>query len=354
MLALAAGFAGDPRKAMAQGAHRLDEVRERGAWGVLVPTLAIVAAGRAWLGDQVGAYADAGEAAELGEQLGYAADAAVAVEMLAWQYAARGLHDEARAALGRAGILVDRAGTTEFAAHLAVTAAFCALCRADPADAVALLEKRLATDGGVGPQGEPLGVAPGLVEAYLALGRQADVAELAGRFAAVTPPDAAPWLRALVLRCQGLAADRDETALAAFEAALAAHAEAPEVFEAARTRLLYGARLRRAGRRVQAREHLRGAHQEFVRMDLSAWADRAAGELAATGATARSRQPRTQRTAHLPGVAGGAAGRQRPVQPGDRGRPVPQPEDGRAPPQQRHRKRGFRSRAELAASFARD
>ena len=60
-------------------------------------------------------------------------DAAVAVEMLAWQSAARGLHDDARAALRRARSLTDRAGTTAFAAHQAITAAFCALCRADPA-----------------------------------------------------------------------------------------------------------------------------------------------------------------------------------------------------------------------------
>jgi hypothetical protein len=62
--------------------QRLGETRERGALGLLVPGLALMAAGRAWIGDHAGAFADAGEAAELGEQLGYATDAAVAVEML--------------------------------------------------------------------------------------------------------------------------------------------------------------------------------------------------------------------------------------------------------------------------------
>lgn|GEM_PF-6028797 len=70
------------------------------------------------------------EAAELGERLGYAADTAVAVEMLAWQSAARGLHDDARRALEQARALTDRAGTTSVHAHQAITAAFCALCRA--------------------------------------------------------------------------------------------------------------------------------------------------------------------------------------------------------------------------------
>ena len=244
-LALAAGFLGDPRDVMALGSSLLSQARDRGALGVLVPALALFAAARAWLGDHAGAFADAGEASELGDQLGYATDAAVAVEMLAWQSAARGLHSDADRALRRARSLTDRAGTTAFAAHQALTAAFCALCRADPASAVSLLEARIAADGGVGSMGEPLGVAPDLVEAYVAIGRREDAMALAERFAAVTPEAAPPRLRALVARCRGLTADDDETAVQAFEAALAVYAEAPDAFEIARTHLLYGARLRR-------------------------------------------------------------------------------------------------------------
>ena len=73
---------------------------------------------------------------------GYAADGAVAVEMLAWQSAARGLHDDARWSLARARELTDRAGTTSHAAHQAITAAFCALCRGELSEVVALLEAR--------------------------------------------------------------------------------------------------------------------------------------------------------------------------------------------------------------------
>ena len=238
---------------MSLGLHQLNQARARGGLGVLVPALTLAATARAWLGDHAGAFADAGEAAELGEQLGYAADVAVALEMLAWQSAARGRHDEARAALERATALTDRAGTTAVAAHQAITAAFCALCRADPSAAVSILEARLAADGGVGSLGEPLGVAPDLVEAYLALGRRAAASDLADRFAAVTPTAAAPWLRALAARCRGLTAPDQETADLAFRAAFAAHAEAPDHFEAARTHLLYGAQLRRVGQRVRAR-----------------------------------------------------------------------------------------------------
>ena len=136
LMALAPASAATVGEVMARGASRVDDLRRRGAVGVLVPILAIIAAGRAWLGDHAGAFADAGEAAELAEHLGYAADAAVAVEMLAWQSAARGLHDEAREALARARVLIDRAGTTSVAAHHALTAAFCALCRGDLAEVV--------------------------------------------------------------------------------------------------------------------------------------------------------------------------------------------------------------------------
>lgn len=290
-LALASGFLGDPGGAMVLGTYQLSQVRQRGALGILVPALTLSAAARAWLGDHAGAFADAGEAAELGDQLGYAADAAVAVEMLAWQSAARGSHEDARLALNKAKSLTDRAETTQFAAHQAVTAAFCALSRADPQTVVSLLEARIAADGGVGSMGEPFGVAPYLVEAYVALGRRKEAVAAAERFNDLTPPAALPELRALAARCRGLSADDTQTAIAAYEAALIAHAEASDTFEAAHTQLLYGARLRRSGQRVQARKQLRTAQAAFVEMDLTAWANQAAAELAATGARARTRRP---------------------------------------------------------------
>jgi DNA-binding CsgD family transcriptional regulator len=336
---------------MAVGSYQLNQVRNRGALGVLVPALALYAAGRAWLGDHAGAFADAGEASELGDQLGYAADTAVAVEMLAWQSAARGLHEDAHAALRRAESLTDRAGTTGFAAHQALTAAFCALCRADPAAAVPILETRIAADGGVGSMGEPLGVAPYLVAAYVAVGRRDEAFAVAEQFAAVTQATAPPWLRALVARCQGITAANEETAVAAFEAALVAHADAPDVFETARTHLLYGARLRRSGQRVKARDQLRTAHDAFAEMDLAAWVLRAADELAATGAKPRTRrrQPTEPLTSQETRVALQAAK-------GMSNKEIAaalflSPKTVEHHLSSVYRKRGFRSRAELARSF---
>jgi hypothetical protein len=340
-LALTSGFLGDPRIAMAVGSYQLSQVRNRGALGVLVPALALFASGRAWLGDHARAFADAGEASELGNQLGYAADTAVAVEMLAWQSAARGFHQDAHAALERAKSLTDRAGTTGFAAHQALTAAFCALCRTDPAAAVSLLEARIAADGGVGSMGEPLGVAPYLVEAYVAVGRRDEALAVAEQFAAVTSPAAPPWLRALVARCRGLTAADDETTVEAYEAALVAHADAPDTFETARTHLLYGARLRRSrstrqgeGTAAHRSRRLRGDGPRGLGASRRRRACRHRGQAAYPPTPADG-------AAHLPGDADSPACGKGHVQQGDRRSPVPQPEDGRASSQQRLPEAGF-------------
>jgi len=332
---LGAGWLGDARLALPYAERRLAAAREHGALGLLVPGLALLAWGRAWLGDHTGAFANAGAAVELGEQLGYAADVAPAVELLAWQSAARGLHNDAQRALEQARALVERAGTAGVAAHLAITAAFCALCRGDLAETVALLEARIAADGGRGGMGEALGVAPILVEAYVGLGRLTDAAALADRYAAATPQPPDPKTTALIGRCRALAAHDTQAAVADFEESLAAHAQWPDPFEVARTRLLYGARLRRAGQRVAARQQLRAARDAFAATDLTLWARRAADELAATGESARPRQwfaeePLTSQETRVALLAAPRA-----AQPRDRRRAVPQPQDRGAPPLQR-------------------
>jgi DNA-binding CsgD family transcriptional regulator len=99
-----------------------------------------------------------------------------------------------------------------------------------------------------------------------------------------------PWSLARALRCQGLLAENGELATA-FDAALRHHADTPDAFEEARTRLAYGQRLRRTRQRVRAREQLRAAADTFERLDARPWADRARGELAASGETLRRRDP---------------------------------------------------------------
>ncbi len=65
------------------------------------------------------------------------------------------------------------------------------------------------------------------------------------------------------------------------------------MFERARTQLAYGARLRRARRRIDAREQLRAALETFETLGAIPWVEQASAELAATGETARRRDVST-------------------------------------------------------------
>jgi DNA-binding CsgD family transcriptional regulator len=64
--------------------------------------------------------------------------------------------------------------------------------------------------------------------------------------------------------------------------------------ELARTHLLYGERLRRMNRRVDARTQLRVAHDNFIAMGMEGFAERAGRELLATGETVRKRTAETR------------------------------------------------------------
>ncbi|SCG65555.1 AAA family ATPase [Micromonospora inositola] len=87
-----------------------------------------------------------------------------------------------------------------------------------------------------------------------------------------------------------LAGDGAETH---FQRALAAHADSPRLPDRARTHLAFGEHLRRARRRVDAREHLRTALALFEDLGAAPWAERAEQELRASGETARRRDVTT-------------------------------------------------------------
>ena len=145
---------------------------------------------------------------------------------------------------------------------------------------------------------------------------------------------AQPWALARAARCRGLLAAEGESDRH-FETALTLHGQTPDAFETGRTRLAYGARLRRERQRLRAREQLRAAVDFFDRLGADPWSEMARAELAATGETARRRDVTTlndltpQELQIALRLAGG------PHDQGDRRGPVPQPEDDRVPPAQR-------------------
>ncbi|MEA2484401.1 MAG: hypothetical protein QOC55_2348 [Thermoleophilaceae bacterium] len=137
-----------------------------------------------------------------------------------------------------------------------------------------------------------LSPAPELVDAYLRLGRHDAAAALAADFAVQAEEKGQPWALARAARCRGLIS-RGADSEARFEEALRLHERTPDAFEMGRTRLAYGASLRRARKRIRAREELRCAVEIFERLGASPWADQAGAELAATGETARRRDAST-------------------------------------------------------------
>jgi DNA-binding CsgD family transcriptional regulator len=94
------------------------------------------------------------------------------------------------------------------------------------------------------------------------------------------------WARALEARLTALAGDDPETH---HRASIALLSGTPLRVDTARGHLLFGEWLRREGRRVEAREHLRTAHDHCAEMGLEGFAERARRELLATGETARKR-----------------------------------------------------------------
>ena len=96
------------------------------------------------------------------------------------------------------------------------------------------------------------------------------------------------WALGLLARSRALFAPTDE-AEAFFCEAIERLARTRIAVQLARSHLLYGEWLRRERRRVDAREHLRAAHEMFQGMGAEAFTERARRELQATGETVRER-----------------------------------------------------------------
>jgi len=143
------------------------------------------------------------------------------------------------------------------------------------------LEDLLTGHGMADPDLSP---CPELVEALVRDGHPDAARARVPPFVAAADAKGQPWARARAQRAAGLVAP-DEDLDTVFGEALDLHRHTLDHFEAARTRLAYGERLRRAGRRVDARAQLRPALTSFDRLGAACWAQRAATELTATGET---------------------------------------------------------------------
>jgi DNA-binding CsgD family transcriptional regulator/tetratricopeptide (TPR) repeat protein len=101
------------------------------------------------------------------------------------------------------------------------------------------------------------------------------------------------WGRGMRARCRALLSEGDQADRLHREAVerLASTRRRPEL---ARAHLLYGEWLRRENRRGDARVQLRAAHDQFVSIGMEGFAERARGELQATGEKVRKRNVATR------------------------------------------------------------
>ncbi|PWB96447.1 ATP-binding protein [Salinibacterium hongtaonis] len=132
---------------------------------------------------------------------------------------------------------------------------------------------------------------PELIEASVRAGDQESAAHALERFSSRARASGSAWALGLEARSRALTI----TGAAAEEHYLAAiaHLSGTRIArEAARAHLVYGEWLRREGRRQEARDHLRTAHELLSDMGVEAFAERAARELHATGEHARKRTAR--------------------------------------------------------------
>jgi DNA-binding CsgD family transcriptional regulator len=131
-----------------------------------------------------------------------------------------------------------------------------------------------------------------LIEAAVRSGRPEAGADALRRLAVTTQASGTDWALGLEARSRALLSEGDATE-ALYREAIERLGRTRVRAELARAHLVYGEWLRRVPRRSDARVQLRTAHEMLTEMGIEAFADRAARELRATGATARKRTVET-------------------------------------------------------------
>jgi DNA-binding CsgD family transcriptional regulator len=228
------------------------------------------------------------EAASLREELNSVTDATgdppppIAMLLAAWQ----GRDAEARELIKATTTEVLRRGEGDGLVKAQLAAALLDNSRCRYEDALAAAQQAAA-------QPPVFGVIPWaalaeLVEAATRCGTPERAADAFHRLTEITRASGTDWALGIQARSRAL--------LSCGKDAESAYGEAIDRLgrtrvrgELARAHLLYGEWLRRGGRRLDAREQLRAAHDIFAAIGAKAFAHRAAAELRATGESARKR-----------------------------------------------------------------
>jgi DNA-binding CsgD family transcriptional regulator len=131
---------------------------------------------------------------------------------------------------------------------------------------------------------------PELVEAASRVGDIQLASEALRRLVEMTEPAGTDWALGTQARSRALLSD-GKSADRLYQEAVVRFARTRLHPESARAHLLYGEWLRREGRRIDAREHLRRAHDMFGEIGMEAFLGRARRELAGTGEKVHRHSP---------------------------------------------------------------
>ena len=270
----------------------LELVRSRTALGALPELLVHVARDWATTNEWPSAHAAYSEAVALARETGQDVALSFALGGLAWLEARLGREPECRAHAAEGRETSIRAGTAVHELWTLAALGDLELGLGRPEVALGHYQEWDALLRSRGIEDVDLSPAPELTETFLRLGRVDDAMAAAAGHEQSARAKGQPWALARAARTRGLLAP-DAEIEAEFDDAIALHGQTPDVFETARTRLAYGARLRRAGRRIRAREELREAIEVFDSLGAAPWSSLARVELEATGETARKRDAST-------------------------------------------------------------
>jgi len=282
-------FVGDYARSREVSARWLEHARLRGSVSGLVGTYPLLVIAQVGEGRLAAAAAGVDEGLELAARYGYENDMTGLLAVRARIAAQRGREADSRR---DAEAAMQRALATELT--YAIEQARLALAELE----LGLGNARAAIEHfeQLNPRPLPpvaMAATPDLIDAALRVGEPDRAHAALERLEAWAPVSTAPVIEGLLERCRAVLSDDPDEAEAHFRAALEAHARESPPAETARTQLAYGEWLRRERRRVEARTQLRNALDTFEGLGIAPAAERARGELQATGETARKRDAST-------------------------------------------------------------
>ena len=269
----------DPGALRSRSDNLIEQARAAGDEGSLAYVYVLLAQAECLVGDFDHGRRNAEAAREIAGQAGQLALLGYGLAVRAWCDAHSGREPEAREA-AEAAFEIGR--STEFMPVCQFAGAALGLLELSLGHAAEAADQlrspvELARSEGIDEPGLTRYV-PDCVEALVELDRLDEAGELLGWYEGNAERLGRQGAIAASHRCRGLLAaaqGRLDDALGAFEEALAEHDAVPLPFDRARTLLVYGAALRRAKRKADARDRLEQAAAAFEELSATAFLRRA-------------------------------------------------------------------------------